>query len=370
MTYKEKLICVCSLFTMRPLLIFSKKSEGLKQSIELSIIIPVFNQEKILENVISGVINNIESNYELIIIDDGSEDNSLEVLKKILLEIDLNIRKNLLNIVLYHNFISQFETRCDDFGIQISRGQYCLEIQSDMIIDDKGFDVRLINAATKFSNIFAISGRGIENIAPIFLRYRSTLGTDIATSKNLYFYLVLRIKIILKNRLTSLFGRTSVSGQESIPETQKLFLEKTDEQFYDTGEAGRLGKDIDSEYNKNIIIDRKIYFGETIMRGPMLINRSRYLEIGGFDTSQYFLGFDDHDLCFRAAVHGFRVAYTPILFSSPLALGSTRKRRTLRSEFLIFINLVRISPKLRRKGLGRLTSASLGAFPPPQIDNF
>ena len=63
MTYKEKLICVCSLFTMRPLLIFSKKSEGLKQSIELSIIIPVFNQEKILENVISGVINNIESNY-------------------------------------------------------------------------------------------------------------------------------------------------------------------------------------------------------------------------------------------------------------------------------------------------------------------
>jgi GT2 family glycosyltransferase len=78
------------------------------------------------------------------------------------------------------------------------------------------------------------------------------------------------------------------------------------------------------------------------MRGPLLFDKEKYLEIGGFNTDLFFLGYDDHDYCQRANSVQLRVGYTPVNFSSPLHLGATRKHRTALSEFLIFINILRI----------------------------
>ena len=43
---------------------------------KFSIIIPVYNTEKYLEKCISSVINQKYKNFEVILIDDGSKDNS------------------------------------------------------------------------------------------------------------------------------------------------------------------------------------------------------------------------------------------------------------------------------------------------------
>ena len=46
---------------------------------KISIIIPIYNSEKFLKKCISSVINQTYSNLEILLINDGSKDNSLKI---------------------------------------------------------------------------------------------------------------------------------------------------------------------------------------------------------------------------------------------------------------------------------------------------
>ena len=50
---------------------------------KVSIIIPVYNSSKHVEECLKSVINQTYSNLEIIIVDDASKDNSIEIIKKI-----------------------------------------------------------------------------------------------------------------------------------------------------------------------------------------------------------------------------------------------------------------------------------------------
>ena len=49
---------------------------------KISIIIPVYNAEKYIEKCLYSIKRQTYSNYEIIIVDDGSKDNSLKICKK------------------------------------------------------------------------------------------------------------------------------------------------------------------------------------------------------------------------------------------------------------------------------------------------
>ena len=51
----------------------------MKEHVNLSIIVPVYNVEKYLGNCLESIINQTYKNWELIIIDDGSNDNSYHI---------------------------------------------------------------------------------------------------------------------------------------------------------------------------------------------------------------------------------------------------------------------------------------------------
>lgn len=50
--------------------------------IKFSIIIPVYNTAKYLEKCITSLLSQNFKSFEIICIDDGSEDNSIEILKQ------------------------------------------------------------------------------------------------------------------------------------------------------------------------------------------------------------------------------------------------------------------------------------------------
>ena len=100
---------------------------------ELTIIIPIYNGEKYIDKCMQSLSNQNLENVEVIAIDDGSEDNSLEILKSY-------AKENLNNIKFYgkkHTGIA--DTR--NYGIKKAIGKYILFIDVDDTIQNGLIDI-------------------------------------------------------------------------------------------------------------------------------------------------------------------------------------------------------------------------------------
>ena len=59
-----------------------------------TIIISVFNKEQTISRCLESVLDNFKNNFEIIIIDDGSSDHSLEIIN--------SYKSNFPNLFIYH----------------------------------------------------------------------------------------------------------------------------------------------------------------------------------------------------------------------------------------------------------------------------
>jgi glycosyltransferase involved in cell wall biosynthesis len=306
---------------------------------EISIVMPVFNQESIVPLVIENLIRSMALTFEIIIIDDASEDASLtKILETCSREFAYQC-PNFLSYSVYQNTKSKFETYCDTFGFSKSNGKFLLEVQSDMIINDYGFDKRLVQAMNQFPELFALSGRGtepMEIIAKDYLEYHQKFNFRVI---QILGSMLRRFKLAM-NPISDAPDEPSFSSSTEV-ENEEVFLER--ENFGTTGRAGRLGNDLFKAPRLQDIQKRLIYFGDTVMRGPLLIRRDMYLQIGGLDADTFFLGYDDHDLFCRGIIKkNWRVAYSPVLFCSPIGMGSTRKSRSFRQQVAFLREEIRV----------------------------
>lgn len=108
---------------------FSKKK---KESELLSVIIPSYNHEKYISEAIKSVLNQTYSNLELIVIDDGSKDNSVEIIKAFHDDrIKLVCQKN----QGAHNAINN--------GLKMASGNYIAILNSDDIYEENRFEIMI-----------------------------------------------------------------------------------------------------------------------------------------------------------------------------------------------------------------------------------
>jgi glycosyltransferase involved in cell wall biosynthesis len=87
-----------------------------------SIITPVYNSERFLRECIDSVLNQTYSSWELILIDDGSKDNSGKICDKFA-SMDSRIK------VIHKENKGQYDSRRR--GIEIASGMYCIGLDSD-----------------------------------------------------------------------------------------------------------------------------------------------------------------------------------------------------------------------------------------------
>lgn len=308
----------------------------------VSICIPVFNQEKTIGAVLRSIADSISLPAELLVLDDGSEDGTLDNLIKQVPGL-IESTPNLTAVKIFHCPWSRFETASDDFLFRQASAPFLMEVQADMFLHDKGFDRRMVSVMTS-GGFLAVSGRGCHPLgaAPTFI--------------SIWINPLLEL---VETRFRSLKGRGKEESQEvmAISDKQFSFPEATIDEsaifpdaevFLRTGKAGRLDESVEVFLDSWIPYLGRVFVGETIMRGPLLIDKLAYHSIGGFDTSRYFLGNDDHDLCRRAGESGWKVAFSPVAFTSRLSEGSTRRKRSLKSRatFLFHYWRTRVGIKL------------------------
>lgn len=106
---------------------FRNDRKGLNKTPKLSVIIPVYNAEKYLEESINSVINQTLLDFEIICVDDGSTDNSLEILEE--------LAKNNSNIVLLQQQ-NKYAGVARNNGLRVATGEYVYFFDCDDIIYD------------------------------------------------------------------------------------------------------------------------------------------------------------------------------------------------------------------------------------------
>lgn len=105
-------------------------------NIVISIIIPVYNVEKYIEECLNSIINQTYKNLEIIVIDDGSTDNSYQVCKHI---------ANKDNRIKLFKKTNSGVSDTRNYGIKKATGDYISFIDADDYLDLKTYEIVIKN---------------------------------------------------------------------------------------------------------------------------------------------------------------------------------------------------------------------------------
>lgn len=90
----------------------------------VSIIIPVYNADKYVEETIQSVINQSYDNWELILIDDGSQDNSVDI-------IDRYLKPNKIILLQHPEGVNLGVSKTRELGIKFAKGEFIAFLDAD-----------------------------------------------------------------------------------------------------------------------------------------------------------------------------------------------------------------------------------------------
>lgn len=110
---------------------------GISVMVEVSVIIPIYNAEDYLQKCVDSVIKQTEKNIEIILVDDGSKDNSLRICQQYS-KVDKRVR------VIHQENAGVSAARNE--GIKQARGKYIGFVDSDDWIEPDMFE-RLLQEA-------------------------------------------------------------------------------------------------------------------------------------------------------------------------------------------------------------------------------
>ena len=131
---------------------------------KISIIIPVFNAEKYIRKCLDSISSQTFSDFEVICVDDGSKDNSLDVIKNFVQ------RDHRIKLYTHENCVNKGLRETLKLGIANAKGQYIAFLESDdywhpdnlavkVSILDKNPQVGIVDDAVKLVGNERLFGR-------------------------------------------------------------------------------------------------------------------------------------------------------------------------------------------------------------------
>ena len=112
---------------------------------KISVIIPVYNCEKFIEKCLQSLVNQTLTDIEIILVNDGSTDNSQKIIEKF-----SDTRIKLINKK------NGGQSSARNVGLDVANGEYIGFIDSDDWVDSDFFE-KLYNTAKKYNADISIS---------------------------------------------------------------------------------------------------------------------------------------------------------------------------------------------------------------------
>ena len=121
---------------------------------KISILLPVFNDEKFIKRAVDSVLNNSYSNYELIIVNDGSSDNSIDVINSIKDERIKVFNKSNSGLIETLNY-----------GLKKCKNEIIMRMDGDDEIDKEKISIQLSSFYNSNSILLGTGGSIIDNMS-------------------------------------------------------------------------------------------------------------------------------------------------------------------------------------------------------------
>jgi len=122
--------------------------EGEKMKPLISVVVPVYNCEAYLEKCVLSIINQTYPNIEIILVNDGSTDNSWEKCEK--------LKKEFSNIYIYKQE-NKGQASARNYGARKAKGKYIGFVDSDDFINERMYEV-LYNLIDEYNAQIACCG--------------------------------------------------------------------------------------------------------------------------------------------------------------------------------------------------------------------
>jgi glycosyltransferase involved in cell wall biosynthesis len=113
-------------------------------NVKVSIIVPVYNVEKYLRQCMDSIVDQSLKEIEIICVNDGSSDNSLQILEEY-------VQKDKRIKMINNRNVGAWAAR--NTGMEYATGEYIGFVDSDDFIDEKMYENLYINAKSNKSDI-------------------------------------------------------------------------------------------------------------------------------------------------------------------------------------------------------------------------
>jgi glycosyltransferase involved in cell wall biosynthesis len=134
----------------------------------ISIIVPIYNAEKYLADCVESILSQTYENLEVILINDGSTDNSLKI---------CNYYKSVDNRIVLIDKPNEGVSSARNHGIEIAKGEYIGFVDSDDFIKTNMYEFLLKRIQNDKTQVCAMTSYSINNLT-LDVRGNYTIGGE------------------------------------------------------------------------------------------------------------------------------------------------------------------------------------------------